>query len=116
MIYLDNASTTKVSPSVVEAMLPYFTDQYGNPGNIHSMGLDAARAVSNARAQVAAPINADPNSIIFTSGGSEANSLAILGALDYLKEIGKTQISNFPTTARVPKSPPKANSILFHFF
>ena len=92
MIYLDNASTTQVSKNVFEAMRPYFMEKYGNPGNLHSMGLEAANAVEKARAQVAAPIHADPSEIIFTSGGSEANSLAITGLLDHLANIGRTHI------------------------
>ena len=92
MIYMDNASTTQVSPEVLVAMLPYFTERYGNAGNIHTMGLEAERAVEEARCAVAKPVNADANNIIFTSGGSEANSLAIVGLLPYLKKIGKMHI------------------------
>lgn len=92
MIYLDNAATTMVSPEVMEAMLPYFSDVYGNPGSIHSMGRTAEKAVETARKQVAAPIGADPSNIIFTGGGSEANTLAIAGLAEHLKSIGKNHI------------------------
>ncbi len=92
MIYLDNAATTKVSPEVLEAMLPYFSEVYGNPGSVHSAGREASRAVERAREQVAAPIGADPNKIIFTGGGSEANTMAIAGLAEYLKSIGKNHI------------------------
>jgi len=92
MIYLDNAATTQVSQRVVDAMLPYFTEMYGNAGSIHTMGTTAAKALEKARVQCAAPLNADPNNIIFTSGGSEANTLAIVGLADHLKSIGKTHI------------------------
>lgn len=92
MIYLDNAATTMVSPEVMEAMLPYFLDIYGNPGSIHSMGRTAEKAVEIARGQVAAPIGADPSNIIFTGGGSEANTLAIAGLAEHLKSIGKNHI------------------------
>lgn len=92
MIYLDSAATTRVSQPVLDAMLPYFTQKYGNPGSVHSLGEQAAQAVRKAREQVAAPINADPDSIIFTSGGSEANTLAIIGMLEYLKSVGKNHI------------------------
>lgn len=92
MIYLDNAATTKVSLEVLEAMLPYMTEDYGNPGSIHAAGLSAAKAVVRAREQCAAAINASPEQIIFTSGGSEANNLAIIGIAEYLKKIGKTHI------------------------
>lgn len=92
MIYLDNAATTKVSQEVLDAMLPYFTQEYGNAGSVHSMGEHAAKAIGAARKQVAAPINASPDNIIFTSGGSEANTLAIMGLANYLKSIGKNHI------------------------
>lgn len=92
MIYLDNAATTKVSTEVLDAMAPYFSDLYGNPESIHSAGRKAAKAIGKAREQVAAPIGADPSNIIFTSGGSEANTLAIVGLADYLKSVGRTHI------------------------
>ncbi len=92
MIYLDNAATTKVSTEVLEAMTPYFSDVYGNPESIHSAGRNAAKAIEKAREQVAVPIGADPSNIIFTSGGSEANTLAIVGLADYLKSVGRTHI------------------------
>lgn len=74
MIYLDNAATTKVAPEVLEAMLPYLKESYANPGSPHAFGRQAAAAVDNARMQVAALIGADPDRVIFTSGGSEGNS------------------------------------------
>ena len=92
MIYLDNAATTRVSQRVVEAMMPYFTEMYGNAGSIHTMGRDAAKALQKAREQCAKPINADPNDIIFTSGGSEANTLAIRGLTDFLRRADKRHI------------------------
>ena len=79
-IYLDNAATTAVSPEVLTAMLPYFTECYGNPSSIHSTGRDAHKAVDAARRQVAAAINADPAEIYFTAGGSESDNWAIKGA------------------------------------
>ncbi len=92
MIYLDNAATTMVAPEVMDAMLPYFSDTYGNPGSVHSMGREAEKAVSLAREKAAASIHADPEKIIFTSSGSEANTLAIVGLADYLKSIGRNHI------------------------
>ena len=76
-IYLDHAATTPVDPRVVEAMLPYFTGQYGNPSSIYSLGQDAARAVDSARDQVAAILNARNGDIIFTAGGTDSDNIAI---------------------------------------
>lgn len=92
MIYLDNAATTPVDPEVLEAMLPYLSTEYGNPGTIYKLGRNAASAVTNAREEVACLINCKPEQIIFTSGGSEANSLAITGVKDYLINQGKKSI------------------------
>ena len=78
-IYLDNAATTAVSPEVLEAMLPYFTQCFGNPSSIHSTGRDARRAVDAARRQVAEAIGAQPQEIYFTAGGSESDNWAIKG-------------------------------------
>lgn len=78
-IYMDNAATTAVSPEVLQAMLSYFTDIYGNPSSIHSTGRDARRAVDAARKQVAAAIGAQPTEIYFTAGGSESDNWAIKG-------------------------------------
>lgn len=82
MIYLDNAATTKINDRVLAAMLPYLKEQYGNPGSLHSLGREAKRAVDKAREQVSELINCDPEQIVFTSGGSEANNLAIKGFLE----------------------------------
>jgi len=79
-IYLDHAATTPCDPRVVEAMLPYFTDMFGNPGSRnHSYGWDAENAITTSRQQVADLIGADPKEIIFTSGSTESNNLAIKG-------------------------------------
>ena len=78
-IYLDNASTTCMRPEVLEAMLPYFTEQYGNPSSIYPLGQDASDAVAEARGVLAGCIGAQPREVFFTSGGSEADNWAIKG-------------------------------------
>lgn len=76
---MDNAATTAVSPAVLEKMLPYFTDFYGNASSIHSTGRDARRALEEARRKVAEVLNCKPNEVYFTSGGSESDNWAIKG-------------------------------------
>ncbi len=79
MIYCDHAATTPVDPAVVEAMKPYFHDIYGNPSSIHTAGQEAKQAMEHARGTIAASINADPEEIIFTSGGTESNNTVFKG-------------------------------------
>lgn len=81
VIYLDNNATTRVLPEVVEAMLPYFSDKYGNASSMHSFGGHNKKVIDEARRQVAALVNADPSEIIFNSGGTEADNTAINTAL-----------------------------------
>ncbi|HKX84554.1 MAG TPA: cysteine desulfurase NifS [Pyrinomonadaceae bacterium] len=88
-IYLDNSATTQPDPRVIEAMLPYLNNVYGNASSIHHFGQEARAAVDRARHQVAALINARPNEITFTSGGTEANNLAIRGLLEANEKYGK---------------------------
>src|ERR1043166_8815766 len=78
-IYLDHAATTPTDPAVVEAMLPYFTEKYGNPASLYSVGLSAREGVEKARQAVAQALNATPGEIIFTSGGTESDNTAIRG-------------------------------------
>ncbi len=80
-IYFDNAATTPVAPEVVEAMLPYFTRAFGNASSVHRFGQEAHAAMDDARAKVAAALNAKIEEIYFTSGGTEADNWAIRGAL-----------------------------------
>jgi cysteine desulfurase len=78
-IYLDYNATTPVDKDVVNAMQPYLGEYFGNPSSAHSFGTITKKAVENARKQVAALINCQPNEIIFTSGGTESNNYAIKG-------------------------------------
>ena len=94
IIYMDNAATTATRPEVLEAMLPYFTEHYGNPSSIHSVGRDARRAVEKARQQVAAALGAQPREIYFTAGGSESDNWAIRCASKALAAKGKHIITS----------------------
>ncbi len=89
-VYLDNQATTRCDPRVLAAMLPYFTEQYGNPHSVeHAMGRAAEAAVEAARAELAALIGAAPNEVVFTSGTTEANNLAIKGAARHAARMGQ---------------------------
>ena len=81
-VYLDNSATTPVDPRVVDAMLPYLTDRFGNASSIHHFGQEAKSTVDKARHQVASLVNSRPNEIVFTSGGTESNNLAIRGVIE----------------------------------
>jgi len=87
-IYLDHAATTPLHPQVQEAMLPYWAEEYGNPSSIHQFGQRAAAAVAESRAAVAELLGAEPTEIIFTSGGSEADNLALVGVVTALGHRG----------------------------
>ncbi len=79
MIYLDNAASTQIHESVLDSMLPYLKEQFGNPSSIHRYGRLAHKAIEKARKQVAELINAEPSEIYFTSGGTESNNIALCG-------------------------------------
>ena len=81
-IYLDHSATTPVRPEVLEAMLPFLREHHGNAGSLHRFGRNCRRAVETAREQVAALINAEPREILFTSGGTESDNLAIRGIVE----------------------------------
>ncbi|OOE02326.1 cysteine desulfurase NifS [Anoxybacillus kestanbolensis] len=88
-IYLDHAATSPVHPQVVEAMIPYMTTYFGNPSSIHSFGRETRRALDEARETIAKTIGAKANEIIFTSGGTEADNLAIIGVAMANRERGR---------------------------
>lgn len=88
-VYLDNSATTAMAPEVIEAMLPYFSDEMGNAQSVHSFGQRAKAAVEKARREVAALINAAPNEIVFVSGGTEADNLAIRGIAEAHRDHGR---------------------------
>lgn len=92
MIYLDSAATTPIAEDVLEAMLPWLKEGYGNPGSVHRIGRDAKSAISEARAKAAKLFNANPENIIFTSGGSEGNSFAFNDAAERLRGTNKKHI------------------------
>jgi cysteine desulfurase len=79
LIYLDNAASTQIHDDVLESMLPYLKEQYGNPSSLHRYGRLANKAIEKARKQIAMLINADPSEILFTSGGTESNNTALYG-------------------------------------
>lgn len=89
MIYLDNAATTKTAPEAVEAMLPWFTENYGNPSSIYGLGSAAKRAVSEARRTIAQSIHAKPEELYFTAGGTEADNWALKAAAEAYGDKGK---------------------------
>ncbi len=91
-VYADNAATTAVSPKVVEAMLPYFTEVYGNPSSLYSVGQKAKEVLEESRERIAKLIGANPREIYFTSGGSEADNQAIISAARIGEKKGKKHI------------------------
>ena len=89
-IYMDNSATTACDPRVVDAMVPWLRDHFGNPASrSHAFGWEAEKAVEDARANVAALVNCDPRELIWTSGATEAINLALKGAAHFYKDKGK---------------------------
>lgn len=88
LIYLDNAATTKTSQEVVDAMLPYFTENYGNPSSIYEIGTKSKAAITAAREQIAQVLNAKPEEVYFTAGGSEADNWALKATFEAYKDKG----------------------------
>lgn len=89
MIYLDNAATTQIDPAVLEKMMPFLQENYGNAGTLYKLGRRSRSAIENARAQVAKLIDAEPEQIVFTSGGTEGNNMVINFAGRYMQANGK---------------------------
>ncbi len=93
-IYMDHAATTAVRPEVLEAMLPYFTEHFGNPSSIYGLAKDSKKAMEAARAQVAAGLGAQPEEIFFTGGGSESDNWALIGIAEARENKGKHIITS----------------------
>lgn len=91
-VYADNAATTCVTPKVLEAMLPYLTEHYGNASSLYSVGRDAKTGLENAREKIASLLGAEPGEIFFTSGGSEADNWAIKGVAHEMAKKGKRHL------------------------
>ena len=89
MIYLDNAATTKTAPEVLEAMLPYFTEYYGNASSIYKLGSESKKATIQARETIAETLGAEPNEIYFTGGGSESDNWALKATFEAYQNKGK---------------------------
>jgi len=94
LVYLDHSATTPVRPEVLAAMLPYFANKFGNASSIHRWGYEARQAINDAREKVASLIEASPNEILFTSGGTESDNLAIRGVAHSRKAKGKHLITS----------------------
>lgn len=93
-IYLDNAATTKVAPEVIESMIPYMSEYYGNPSSIYTFAGESKKAINDAREEIAKRLGVKPNEIYFTAGGTEADNWAILATAEAYREKGKHIITS----------------------
>jgi Aminotransferase class-V. len=93
-IYLDNAATTKVRPEVVEAMLPYFNELYGNPSSVYEFAMQNKKAIDDARSIIAKAIGAETNEIYFTGSGTEADNWALVATAEAYEKKGKHIITS----------------------
>ena len=94
LIYLDHAGTTPTDPRVLEAMLPYFTQLYGNPSSVHTVGQEARHALDTSRERVARVLGCRTSEVVFTSGGTESDNAAIIGAATALRETGNHVVTS----------------------
>ena len=92
-VYLDNAATTPMAKEVLDAMMPFMTDHFGNPSSIHSYGRTAKNSIEKSRKQIADFLNVHPHEIYFTSGGTEADNIALNCAIN---DLGVTRIITSP--------------------
>ncbi|MDP7194183.1 MAG: cysteine desulfurase family protein [Dehalococcoidia bacterium] len=93
-IYLDNAATTKIKKEVLESMIPYLKDNFGNPSSLYSFGQESRNSIEESREKISTVFNCRPKEIIFTSGGTESDNLAILGGVNAMKEFGNHIITS----------------------
>ena len=93
-IYFDNSATTRVDPEVRDAMVPFFSDRYGNPSSIHSIGRDVRNDVNKARELTAELIKAEPDEILYTGSGTESDNMAIIQTARAFKNKGKHLITS----------------------
>ena len=115
-VYLDFAATTPIDPEVLDSMLPYFSEHFGNPSSIHKHGQKAESAVENARGTISDLMHCEPSEIIFTSGGSEANNLALRGtALLRRRDMGANRIIISPVEHDAVQKTAKQLRDLFNF-
>src|SRR5690349_9937928 len=89
MIYLDHSATTPTDPRVVAKMLPYWTETFGNPSSLHNIGKAASDALQTARVTIAEVLKCEPDELVFTSGGTESNNLALRGVAHAMRQRGR---------------------------